>query len=158
MTLAARDANDQYRQLLEAIAYNHLTIGVNDTLAYSSSGGFQPFFLGMNACTRKNLGPPFTPDTELVLIYSVHGGDILGVRYLVRSANPADWSPLEAVAAKIGAIYHIAVPFDGASIDEDDVVIHWKSVPEAGGVPCRMLEVYDCKLHDELRDNATKRP
>ena len=99
LALPAREANEQYRQLLAAIAYNHLTIGVSNKEAYSTEGGFAPFFLGFNACTRTNLGAPFTPDTELMLIYSVHGGSILGVRYIVHSADPAAWAPLEVKAA-----------------------------------------------------------
>jgi hypothetical protein len=158
MALPAREANEQYRQLLAAIAYNHLTIGVNNAEAYSKEGGFAPFFLGFNACARTNLGAPFTPDTELVLIYSVHGGNILGMRYIVRSATAADWAPLEAIKAKIEAIYQIAMPFDGKSIEKDDVVLNWKTAPEGGDGPSRMLEVYDYKLHDELRDLDKKKP
>lgn len=157
-TLPAREANDQYRQLLEAIAFHHLTIGVSNAEAYSKEGGFAPFFLGFNACTRTNLGAPFTPDTELMLIYSVHGGSILGVRYIVHSADPAAWAPLEAIKAKIDAIYQIALPFDGKSIAKDDLVLNWKTAPEGGGIPGRMLEVYDYKLHDELQEKGKKQP
>jgi hypothetical protein len=158
MALPAREANEQYRQLLAAIAYNHLTIGVSNAEAYSTEGGFAPFFLGFNACARTNLGAPFTPDTELVLIYSVHGGSILGVRYTVHSADPAAWAPLAAIKAKIEAIYHIAMPFDGKSIEQDDVVLNWKTAPEGGEVPGRMLEVYDYNLHDELQEKDKKKP
>lgn len=158
LALPGREAGEQYRKLLEAIAYNHLTIGVSNEDAYSKEGGFAPFFLGFNACARRNLGAPFTPDTELVLIYSPHGGRILGVRYLVHSANPADWAPLEAIKAKIEAIYQIAMPFDGKTIDTDDLVLNWKTDPEGGDIPGRMLEVYDYKLHDELQEQGKKAP
>ena len=113
LALPAREASEQYRGLLAAIAYQKLTIGVSNELAYGKEGGFEPFFLGFNACTRTALGAPFTADTELLLIYSVHGGSILGLKYTAPADQPEAVAPLAAIKAKIEAIYKIALPEGG---------------------------------------------
>ena len=149
--LSAREANEQYRQLLAAVTYHGITIGDPRERALSKEGGFEPFFLGMNACTRKDLGVPFHPDTELMLITSVHTGQVIGMEYTIPSEIAADLAPLDALRSKIEAIYRITLPLDAEGTEQDRVFLRWSTRRAEGEKPVRVLTIYDIQLHDELR-------
>jgi len=149
--LPAREVDEHYRRLLAAVTYHGITIGDPRERALSKEGGFEPFFLGMNACTRKDLGVPFHPDTELMLITSVHTGQVLGMEYSISSELAADLAPLEAMRSKIEAIYGITLTLDTEGIEKNHVFLRWNTRRAEGVKPVRVLTIYDIQLHDELR-------
>lgn len=150
-SVSAREATEQYRQLLTAVTYHDLTLGVPREKALSKEGGFAPFFLGMNACTRKDLGAPFHPGTELMLITAVHTGHIIGMDYHAQSELPAELAAIEAIKTRIEAIYQVTLPLDGEGIEKDGVFLRWTTLRDAEQKPGRSLTIYDNTLHDELR-------
>lgn len=150
VALPAREADEQYRKLLEAVTYRGLTLGVPSQRALAKEGGFQPFFLSMNACTRTELGAPFLPTTELLLITSPHTGHIVGMSWIAHSEDPAELVPIEAIKAKLEAIYRVALPMDGAAVVKDNVHLEWQTRRVEGAPTTRVLTVYDIQLRKEL--------
>lgn len=152
---SARESNEQYRKLLDIIAYHGITIGDPRSHAMNEQEGFAQFFL-MNACFRTKLDAPFDPDTELMFIYSPHGGRILGVRYTIRTKTPAAIAAVEAIKARIEAIYKITLTLGGKAVEKDDITMGWTTRDGEGQDHSLELSVYDWKLHDELQ--ALDRP
>jgi hypothetical protein len=154
--LPAREADDPYRQLLDAVAYRGITLGTPSAKALAQEGGFQPFFLSMNACTRRELGAPFLPATELLLITSPHTGHVVGMSWIAHSEDPAELVPLVAIKARLEAIYRVALPMDGEAVVKDRIHMQWQTRRAEGVETTRVLTVYDIQLREEL--GPPKRP